>query len=343
LQARLETFLGRRTLFPPRVLELAARAESGGGLQDADAEELLRGATACFALSTEPIDRTWYSELAQVSAVAADIGGVASTHINHLTPRVLDIDELYRRMSDLGVEMIDEIQGPPAWPGPDVLLRQTSFRALAEPRRFTDGEGTLRVRFGEVEARGIALTAAGRALYDQLLAEVDARLDGRPRTEVAREVWRKRLPGTEAELDRAGLGAFTYRLAPAAERSGAARNPEPRPTRAAGGRPPADVAAGGHDPAGGGGTIHDLVDAGFAVREPIVYEDFLPRSAAGIFQSNLTEAGSRDDALSGTARDAAWIAEALGREVTDPIAACAAQTEASLATLAAALNRDPGA
>ena len=32
-----------------------------------------------------------------VSAVAADIAGVTTTHLNHLTPRVLDIDELYQR------------------------------------------------------------------------------------------------------------------------------------------------------------------------------------------------------------------------------------------------------
>ena len=117
----------------------------------------VRNAVQAFALSTEPIDRGWYDELSRVSAVAADIAGVASTHINHLTPRVLDIDDLYARMTALGVAMIDAIQGPPHTKGPAVLLRQTSFRALSEPRRFRDAQGgisdgTLRVRFGEVEA-----------------------------------------------------------------------------------------------------------------------------------------------------------------------------------------------
>lgn len=59
-----------------------------------------------------------------------------------------------------------------------MLLRQTSFRALAEPRamRTPDGSvisGALRVRFGEVEARSIALTRDGRKLYDHLLALAD--------------------------------------------------------------------------------------------------------------------------------------------------------------------------
>ena len=39
--------------------------------------------------------------------------------------------------------MIDAIQGPPRWDGPDVLLRQTSFRALAEPRAFRDADGSV--------------------------------------------------------------------------------------------------------------------------------------------------------------------------------------------------------
>ncbi|MFI5956097.1 2-oxoadipate dioxygenase/decarboxylase family protein [Cryptosporangium sp. NPDC051539] len=325
LQKRLETFLGRRTLFPARVLELAARASADGELPADDAAELLAGATECFALSREPIDRGWYDELARISAVAADIGGVTSTHINHLTPRVLDIDELYRRMSDLGVEMIDEIQGPPAWEGPDVLLRQTSFRALAEPRVFTDGPGELRVRFGEVEARGIALTAAGRALYDRLLAEVDTlrAASGRPRTEVAAEVWSEHLPRTEDELDRRGLGAFTYRAAPDA----AAR------LRELPGRPAAEATTGRPAAPATRPDVHALVAAGVVVRAPIVYEDFLPRSAAGIFQSNLTDAGTRDDALAGTERDLGWMSDALGRDVADPIVRNDELTRASLTAL----------
>src|ERR1700712_1262575 len=179
LSRRLQNFLAERQLFGPRLLELADRAVADGGLEAADADEFLALAAGSFARSKEPIDRAWYSELEKVSAVAADIGGVRSTHINHLTPRVLDIDDLYARMSGQGIAMIDAIQGPPRWSGPEVLLRQTSFRALAEPRLFREADGTvadgaLRVRFGEVEARGIALTPAGRVSYDRAMAEVDA-------------------------------------------------------------------------------------------------------------------------------------------------------------------------
>ena len=98
LQARVQRFLGARTLFPPALLELADRSVAEGGLSPADSGRFLDLATAAFALSPEPIDQPWYDELSAVSGVAADIAGVTTTHVNHLTPRVLDIDELYQRM-----------------------------------------------------------------------------------------------------------------------------------------------------------------------------------------------------------------------------------------------------
>lgn len=256
LEAELREFLSARTLFPDELLELADLMEDQQELTFADADRFLELATAAFALSPEPVDRDWYARLEAVSSVAADIGGVASTHINHLTPRVLDIDDLYARMSARGIEMIDRIQGPPRVEGrPDVLLRQTSFRALAEPRTFREGDGSLasgdlRVRFGEVEARGVALTPKGRDLYDT--AGIDA------------------FPSTDEELDAGDLAYYV------------------------------------RDAAG------DLT--------PVVYEDFLPKSAAGIFASNLTGDGSIDATREGAARDAGWLQDVLGRTLHDPYA-----------------------
>ena len=53
------------------------------------------------------------------------------------------------------------------------------------------------------------------------------------------------------------------------------------------------------------------------------------RSAAGIFASNLAHAGSRDVTLEGSHRDEAWLAEAMGRTVHDPMELYAAQQQAS--------------
>jgi uncharacterized glyoxalase superfamily metalloenzyme YdcJ len=256
-EADLRAFLDARTLFPAELLELADRMERDATLSADDAERYLALATAAFELSPDPVDRQWYERLEAISSVAADIGGVSSTHINHLTPRVLDIDELYRRMEARGIRMIDRIQGPPrTGPGrPDVLLRQTSFRALAEPRSFREPDGSvvpgdLSVRFGEVEQRGVALTPAGRERYD---AEG---MDG--------------LPSTDAELDAADLAYYVR-------------------------------------------------DADGAL-VPIVYEDFLPKSAAGIFASNLTGQGRADASRRAAARDAAWMQDVLGRTLHDPYA-----------------------
>ncbi|MEO6470535.1 MAG: VOC family protein [Aeromicrobium sp.] len=264
LEAELREFLGDRTLFPEELLRLADQAEAAGGLDGGNAVRFLELATQSFALSPDPVDRQWYERLEEVSSVAADIGGVSSTHINHLTPRVLDIDALYVRMQGLGIEMIDKIQGPPRTDKPDVLLRQTSFRALSEPRTFRNPDGTLedgelRVRFGEVEARGIALTPKGRDLYDA--GGMAA------------------FPDTYADLAAQDLAYFT-------------------------------------------------VDADGGLN-PIVYEDFLPKSAAGIFASNLTGDGSLDDSQPGSARDAAWLQSVLGRELHDPYALYEAEADAT--------------
>ena len=317
LAGRLQSFLAARELFPAELLSLADVAIEHGELQATDADRFLDLAAASFALSPDPVDRAWYSELEAISGVAADIGGVTTTHINHLTPRVLDIDDLYASMQARGIEMIDEIQGPPRWDGPDVLLRQTSFRALSEPRTFRgpDGElsaGSLRVRFGEVEARGVALTPAGRDRYDELVAAVDRRLAEDPslrRADVAPEVWNRGLPTTERDLCLDGLAFFTFQVAP----------------RVVAGRTTPEQSAALEQ-----GDVDALVRTGVLQPEPIVYEDFLPRSAAGIFASNLSDSGTMDADQGGAERDADWMADVMDKPVHVPEELYAREASASL-------------
>ncbi len=234
-----------------------ASIAADGGCSAAQADDFVEAAVAAFALSREPIDRAWYDELSAVSAVAADIAGVTTTHINHLTPRVLDIDELQRR-DDRARHHDDRRTSRARQPRtvPDVLLRQTSFRALAEPRRFRDADGTvadgtLRVRFGEVEQRGVALTPQGRQRYDAAMASADPAA-----------VWDRLLP----------------------------RHRRPRwPPRAW----PTTAAA--------------------IPPKPVVYEDFLPASAAGIFRSNLDGDSPAADGADDTGlRPVDWMAGQIG-------------------------------
>jgi uncharacterized glyoxalase superfamily metalloenzyme YdcJ len=139
-----------------------------------------------------------------------------------------------------------------------------------------------------------------------MVAEVDSRLaaspSGTPRAEIAEEVWQKNLPSTERELALQDFAYFTYRVSDAAS--------APRTESE---------------------SLRKLVETGVLVPEPIVYEDFLPRSAAGIFQSNLTDDGSRDDGQIGTPYDINRLSEVLGRRIFDPNELYSAQRSASLA------------
>ena len=262
LRTRVEAFLARRQLFDPALLAQAQMIAADGCCAADEAQAFIAAAVAAFALSGEPIEKSWYDELSRVSAVAADIAGVSSTHINHLTPRVLDIDDLYSRMTERGITMIDAIQGPPRTDGPAVLLRQTSFRALAEPCLFRSAdssvtEGTLRVRFGEVEARGVALTPKGRERYNAAMAAPDPA-----------QVWSQHFPSTDAEMAAEGLAYYR-----------------------------------GGDPSA-----------------PIVYEDFLPASAAGIFRSNLDRDSTAGHVADDSGYDIGWLAGAIGLDIHDPYA-----------------------
>jgi uncharacterized glyoxalase superfamily metalloenzyme YdcJ len=260
LRRRVERFIAARQLFDPALIAEARRIAADGAAEDERATRFVAAAVSAFSLSKEPIDRGWHDELTEVSAVAADIAGVSTTHINHLTPRVLDIDELYRRMTARGITMIDAIQGPPAWDGPDVLLRQTSFRALAEPRRFRDpdgrvSDGTLRVRFGEVEARGVALTPLGREHYDAAMSTPDPAA-----------VWADHFPASDEDMAASGLAYYH------------------------GGNP----------------------------SKPVVYEDFLPASAAGIFRSNVDTDPQAAEAEDNSDYSLHWLTGQIGHHIHDP-------------------------
>ena len=124
-------------------------------------------------------------------------------------------------------------------------------------------------------------------------------------------------PSTERDLCLAGLGFFTFRVDPVV----AAGRPTPE-QRAAIDR----------------GETSALVEAGVLHPEPIVYEDFLPRSAAGIFASNLTDGGTMDADQGGAERDADWMADVMGKAVNVPEELYAREASASLSAAESGLG-----
>lgn len=294
LREAARAILARRRIFTAGVLALIDRAERAGGLTAAEADAFVAEAIETFRWhGAAAVDAGTYRGLRAVHPLVADVVCFKGPHINHLTPRTLDIDAVQAGMPGRGMEAKAVVEGPPRRRCP-ILLRQTSFKALEEPVTFAGdaSPGTHTARFGEVEQRGLALTAEGRALYDRLLGA--ARAEGEGAGYAARlDAAFAAFPDDEADLRRRGLGFFRYGLTAAG--------------RAAAGRDSALARAG----------VDELVASGHAEAQPIVYEDFLPVSAAGIFRSNLGDAGPEGPAAR---PDRAGFEAALGAPVADEMA-----------------------
>lgn len=291
LREKAEAILAARDIFTPGVRELIDTYERDGGLTERQAEQFVQEAIETFRWHEQAtVDLATYEALRAEHPLIADVVCFRGPHINHLTPRTLDIDAVQQRMPDKGIQPKALIEGPPRRNVP-ILLRQTSFKALEESIRFEDdADGHHTARFGEMEQRGAALTHAGRALYDRLLTSAQSY-----RKDADNQVYQSSLadifdafPDDEKTLRRQGLAYFYYQA-----------TDTPMPGSVA------------------GDDLDALIAAGCIRARPIIYEDFLPVSAAGIFQSNL---GSDDsDQSEGNARLDEMEA-ALGTRVTDELA-----------------------
>ena len=284
--------LNRRRIVTPQALALIERFEAQGGLDDAQAEAFVAAALDSFRWHREAtVDLATYQALRAAHPLVADIVCFKGPHINHLTPRVLDIDAAQAAMAGRGLVPKAVIEGPPAR-ACAILLRQTSFKALSEPVRFGDIAGSHVARFGEIEQRGAALTPAGRERYDALLAKVDTKIGADTAAFAA-------FPDDHDALRQQRLAFYHYSAV-------------------------ADVPLGAQ-------SLEEAIGAGSVRAEPILYEDFLPVSAAGIFRSNLTEGENATPAPSSRQAD---FEDALGCAVLDPFALYAAQSDASAASIA---------
>lgn len=311
LRKKARAILDARQIFTDKAIALVEKAEAEGGLGSDDAAIFVSEILETFRWHDRAsVSGTLYQRLHDAHRLIADVVSFKGPHINHLTPRTLDIDAVQELMPEHGISPKAVIEGPPTRACP-ILLRQTSFKALEENVSFQNPDGTWETgshtaRFGEIEQRGIALTPKGRALYDRLLN--DTRKIIRPAADgsnaktyiAALSDTFKAFPDSWEDIRRDGLGYFRYSVV----ESFAGRVT----TREA-------------------GDIETLIARGAVRFDPIVYEDFLPVSAAGIFQSNLGDEASQKFVASPSQRE---FEADLGTAVLDEFAHYAGLEQASI-------------
>lgn len=325
--------LQQRNIFTQNAIKLIETFEAEGGLTKDQANQFVIEALETFRWHDKtPISKELYQRLLKQHGLIADVVGFKGPHINHLTPRTLDIDAVQQGMQARGIPPKAIIEGPPRRDCP-ILLRQTSFKALQEPVSFktsTDSSekcednyepGHHTARFGEIEQRGVALTPKGRALYDKLLNDTRNQLGTTPNESNAAQYYRileeafSAFPDDYQSLHDAKLAYFYYQpVYDEHQTSITVRNFDEGLLK--GKKVDSSIE-----------NIGKLIKQGVVRIEPIVYEDFLPVSAAGIFQSNLHD--DKKSSYKGNSNQHEFE-KALGVHVHDELALYADQQDQSL-------------
>lgn len=270
LQPLARSLLSKRSsVFSQRTIDLADLAASKGGLTASEADEFIQGGCETLAWRNQvALTKQDYDTLKadKNGDLLIDIMAFRNPHLNHLTPATQNIDSVQRGMPGVGLEPKDRVEGPPER-ACNVLLRQTSFLAVDEGIVFDQAaeesgiRGSHCARFGEIEQRGAALTPKGRKLYDGAISEAtrSKSLVG-DKEPTFKSLFEKALPDDWEALKSAGLIWIEYGLTEKGKKQGKSSSAK---------------------------TLQNALDDGLVSWKPIQYEDFLPMSAAGIFQSNL--------------------------------------------------------
>lgn len=222
---------------------------------------------------------------------------------------VVATDKLTRRLQqdDLALTKLKHSGFKDFTEGPSedtpVLLRQDSYKALTEPVRFRNTDGSVvdavhTARFGEIEQRFYATTAKGRELYDRCLAEADAAREKDPGLAKKDFVAYEQMYAQPFALFPKTLPELL------AQKLVYARYTTTAQGRAAQGRVETT-------------DLTELVRLGYVDYEGLRYEDFLPVSAAGIFASNLNQYGTKATAAQRPVHPQSDLEEILGRKIVD--------------------------
>ena len=171
-----------------------------------------------------------------------------------------------------------------------------------------------KARFGEIEARGVALTREGEAAYNAYGIEAETEPAAK-KNKV--EQFKQTYPRTDRQLHDAGWAYYTYQATDA----GRARCERDTSRRA---------------------DLQALLDSGDVTLVPQTYHDFLPFSAAAIFRANLTEGSRGIDAAGRDPSDNRQrLEKAMGTTVADRHDLHRRDREESLRHVCAELNLLP--
>lgn len=297
------SLLERRNIFSDHLLRLLELGEEQGGLWPEQGQQFIAEAMRTFQWHSVAVATCEdYHRLATEHPILADIACFNSAHINHLTPRTLDIAMAEAKMKEEGLAVKSRIEGPPARDHP-ILLRQTSFLALQEQISFPTRDsanlvqGHHKARFGEIEQRGAAVTLKGRHLYDQILQKALKQMAAHDvESAAAEEIYRNAFKEFPDDWDILVRNALVYCEFRCTEKAHEWKSSDPKSAV----------------------PLALLLDQGVIDATPITYEDFLPFSAAGIFRSNLQSTqGEDNDAVNEPFEDKPGLEAALGCSISD--------------------------
>ena len=316
---------------PRAVPGRAARARRPRRARDdglpADEAETLHRARRRGRSSSRPSRSTedWYRALERRSRPSPPTSAASTSHA-HQPPHPARPRHRRALRAHAGARHRDDRRHPgPAAVGrarraaaPDVVPGARRAARVPARRRRRQHRSSLRVRFGEVEARGIALTAAGpralrRAERHGRRAQAAQPAADRPRSPASVE---RALPRTERELALADLAYFTYQLA------------ADRPPRRHDARRP---------------IVAGLLDGGWVTAAPDRLRGLpAPRRRRASSSRTSARPASTTSPQQGAALDAGWLAGVLGRDAARPDLALRRRS-ASVRCTPSAARSTPGA
>ncbi|MGL4674495.1 MAG: VOC family protein, partial [Wohlfahrtiimonas sp.] len=104
LQKEAKEILSQRNIFTDGAMRLIEKNEKEGGLNEADADEFIKEVLETFRWhSNATVTADQYQTLHDQHRLIADVVAFKGPHINHLTPRTVDIDVVQDMMPKRGI------------------------------------------------------------------------------------------------------------------------------------------------------------------------------------------------------------------------------------------------